>query len=559
MSRALRLIAGVSRPAFALLLMSCLPGPWDFMATESPSFRGIYTFAYAVADKPAENFCFERLLALTEAHTDAFPFYQSQSVTLAGNFSTGGQTLVLQPKFLNPKCFSGPASALFLRGESYALTAQFTWDSAGSSVTTTLQATARIPRAFSITDTAVAPSLAITGLNLAALFQDPVTAFQKLPPVPQQILMTEYGDSLAAFGSDSIGRSAYLRRKGAAMMARVIELLQSDQTKYLEGDTLFYIGGGAQLNLLSHFYHSVRSDDVTGALITHRYDTTESKPVTAFDSIAVRLGFALDTGDFYYPGNIHRLGLFPSTRSDNGYNILDSLGVVNGWFWTGLNRLYFYGVEKTYTDYVYTNVAFPGAGPVDQNPKTKALTNVTGGRGFFTGMVLDSFDLYIKLDSVTEAFSYPVTRAFVCSNEDGWFGSRDCAGWYREYCRTNNWQHKDCRLDGMYISLDSAERLTAQSWLLDSALAWKSSDTAKARETARRYCIDKNYPALVPECTAVQSECETGANGNDCQDILWKKCEYDYWKPAACVEGRKSYCASHVAIQPDLCRGVAPN
>lgn len=529
------------------------------MATESPSFRGIYTFAYAVADKPIENVCFERLHNLTEGRTDAFPFYQSQSVTIAGTFSTGGQTLVLQPKFLTPKCFYGPVNALFLRGEAYTLTAQFTWDSAGKPVTTTLQATARIPQAFSISDTAVAPSLAITGLNLAALFQDPVSAFQKLPPGPQQILMTEYGDSIAAFGSDSIGLSAYLKRKGAAMMARVIQLLQSDQTAYREGDTLFYIGGGAQLNLLSHFFHSVRSSDVTGALITHRYDTTESKPVTAFDSIAVRLGFALDTGDFYYPGNIHRLGLFPSTISDNGYNILDSIGVVNGWFWTGLNRLYFYGVEKTYTDYTYTNVAFPGAGPVDQNPKTKALTNVTGGRGFFAGMVLDSFDLHIQLDSVTQAFSYPVTRAFVCGVEDGWFGSRDCAGWYREYCRTDNWRHPDCRLDAGYINLDSAERLTAPQWLLDSALAWKSSDTANARETVRRYCIDKDYPVSVPECAPVKIECETGVNGNACQLILWKTCEIDYWKPAACAEGRRSYCKKYASIQPDLCRGVVPN
>src|SRR3990172_8755156 len=141
-----------SKALVSVFLTGCLPGPWDYVPREKPEFRGIWTSAYAVADRPVEDVCFERLYSLTEAWTDAFPFYDTAQVTLAGNFSIGGDTLLLQPLANTPNCFRGDSTALFLRGEAYALNARFVWDSAGTRVTTSLQAQAVLPQDLRISD-----------------------------------------------------------------------------------------------------------------------------------------------------------------------------------------------------------------------------------------------------------------------------------------------------------------------------------------------------------------------------------------------------------------------
>jgi hypothetical protein len=230
------------------------------------------------------------------------------------------------------------------------------------------------------------------------------------------------------------------------------------------------------------------------------------------------------------------------------------MGVVNAWFFTGRNRLYCYGVEKAYADYQFSNVQSPGGGDVSDNPKIEALSNVTGGRGFFAGMVLDSFDILIKADSATLVYSYPAARAYTC-RENGWFETRDCAGWYREFCRDNGWVREDCRLDAVYAVLDSTDSLLPADIRDSVRLAW-SQDSALNVEAERRFCIDRNYPEAVPACAPVRAECVDGALGNPCQRVLWKSCELAYWKPAACAEGRRSYCRDRSDVHTVLCRGV---
>ncbi len=489
-----------------LLLAGCiLPGPWDYTPEDKSSFRGIYASAYAVADHPAENVCFERLLSLDEGHTDAFPFYDSASIGISGVFSTGGQSLILQPLYNTPNCFASSGPSRFVRDQTYTLTARFVWDSSGTKVTSVLRAQAHVPKSFRIADTAVAPRVALTGVD------------------PSQ-----------AMDTNSIP-------------------YQDDVIYYHRKDSVFYIGGNSKLNNLSHYFHSLRSDDVSGVLVVQRYDTAAGgRPVTTFDNL---FGIKPDTGRFYYPGDHRRLILDPSTISKSGYNLLDSIGIVNAWYWAGINRLYFYGVEKTYTDYVFTNVEEAGGGSVDQNPKIQPLTNISGGHGFFAGMVADSFDVFIKTDPFTTVYSYPAARAWECRDK-GWFGSRDCAGWYREFCRDNKWVRPDCQLDAIYTCADSAGRASVPPSVCDSANAYKARDSLVAIEALFRYCIDKNYPA---GCEGVRQECDTGKLGNGCHLILWKSCELNYWKPAACVEGRKSYCRDYGATQIELCRTVNGN
>jgi hypothetical protein len=537
---------GVLGIGMMLMLAGCiLQGPWDFTPQNQTIFQGIWASGYAVAGNPANNVCFERLIPLSQGSTDAFPFYDSAQVRIDGTFSTGVGPLLLHPLYDTPDCFSGDSTVHFLTGQVYALTARFVWDSSGSEVSSILTATATVPNSFGITDSAGAPALAKTGLSQATLF-DP-NIYMKLPPIPRAQILTLYGDTLNALASDTAARNAYLSSHGSSLAAQAALLLQKDLISYGRGDTVFYIGGSGQFNNLSHFYHSVRSSDVAGVLVTQRIDTLGEKPTTSLTGI---LGLKPDSSKFYRPGDIHTLSFYQSALHPNGSNVLDSIGVVNASFWIGLNRLYFYGVEKVYSDYILTN-----GGQAAANPKIVPTSNVTGGKGFFAGMVLDSFDVNVKLDSTTQAYSEPAVRAVACRDQ-GWFSSRDCAGYYHQFCSETDWASTDCHLDAIYTCLDPTQSTTAPAGLCDSASTYAASDSALNLEATRRYCIDHDYPANVAGCASVQNECVTGSLANGCQLILWQSCDLDYWKPAACVEGRQSYCREYDATEQELCHDV---
>jgi hypothetical protein len=528
----------------SLVLGGCLPGPWEYVPESRPLFRGITVSGYALADRPVEHLCFERLLELSEASSEAFPFYDSAAVGVSGVFSSGGQTLALTPHANTPNCFVGPPGSHFRRGERYDLNARFVWDSAGARTVTVLQSTAEIPALFEIADTARAPSLAAQGVALDNITDPDV--FLRLPPGPRALFVARYGDTLTALDGDSAGLAAWEARNGARMRAELTLWLQADLFPYRRGDSLYYLNAKNNFSNLSHFFKARRDNLVKGVLISHLFDTTASRPVTSFDSI---FGIAPDSSSFYTPGGSRRLIFYGDYRNPDGRHIFDSLGFVNAWFWSGRNRLYFYGTEKIYSDYQTAREEQAG------NSKINLPTNVTGGRGFFAGMIVDSFDINIRLDSLTQSFPYPLTRAAACRDK-GWDNTRDCIGYYGEYCALNGWTPSDCRVNAMYRLLDPLDSLTLPTAIRDSARAWRAADPLAGLGATQRYCIDNNYPAGVPGCAFVKSECESGNLGNGCQLLLWKRCQLAYWKLPACAEGINSYCRARRDVHTVMCRDV---
>jgi hypothetical protein len=483
----------------ALALGGCLPGPWDYAPENPPVFRGVNAMAYAIADRPVENVCFERLLELTDGSTDARAWFDSALVRIEGQFSNGGQNLTLARKPGEVTCFVGPAASRFVRGQSYTLTARFVWDSAGTPVVSLLTATARVPLDFSIRDTAYAPRAAHLG----------VANIDVLDPASKEVL------------------------------------------PFVNGDSIYYMSEAEDANFseLSHFFKARRSPDVSGVLITRRFDSLASRPVTSFDSI---LGIVPTVADFYQAGTSNRL-IFWSDFSIGGRSLLDSMGVVNAWYWTGRNRLYFYGAETIYRAYQ------DALAEAQQNSKIRLPSNVTGGKGFFAGMVADSFDVNIRLDGATQAFPLVQSRNAACKGP-GWFRDRACFPHYRPMCRDSLWSRPDCRVDGAYTLLNPVDSASAPVWLPDSVKAWVLADTALAPQARRRYCIDNNYTAgPKAACDAVRAECGNGETRNACKEILWKRCEIAYWDSTtlpACGEGLRSFCAANRSVHKVLCRGV---
>ena len=531
------------------ILGGCLPGPWEYVPEARPAFRGITVTGYAIADRSVEQLCFERLYRLGEASSEAFAFYDSAAVGITGDFMSGGSrtglSLALTPDANIPNCFRGPAGAAFIRGESYDLNARFVWDSAGVRTVTVLTSTARIPAQFEIVDTAFAPSLAATGVALDDITNPAV--FQQLPPGPRALFVARYGDTLTALAGDSAGLAVWEKANGARMRAELTLWLQADLLPYNRGDSLYYLSARNNFSNRSHFFKARRDPLVKGVLISHLFDTTESRPVTSFDSI---LGIAPDSSNFFQTSGRRRLIYYGDFRNPDGRHVFDSLGFVNAWFWSGRNRIYFYGAEQIYSDYQTALSEQSG------NSKIVLPTNVSGGRGFFAGMVADSFDVNIRLDSLTQAFPYPLTRAANCRDK-GWESSRDCFGYYDEYCTINAWAPRDCRANAAYRLLDPVDSLGLPAAIRDSARAWREANPLDGLGVLQRYCIDNNYPSSTPGCDTVKNECEDGPLGNNCQKALWKRCELTYWKPAACAEGRRSYCRAFGDVHTVMCRDVS--
>jgi hypothetical protein len=538
-----------SAAVLALGLAACLQGPWDYYPDNPPPFRGVFATAYVLAGKPLTQICFERVLDLGEEHTQAFAWYDSAEVSVSGPFSGQSRAVALSAIADTPNCFRGDTALRAERGGVYALEARFTWDSAGTRVHSLVKGEAHVPDSFSIHRTAAAPSFAKTGGLPENIFDLGFVA--QLPPAVRDTILAEYGDSLGRFRSDTAGLGGYLQRRGKDIQKRLGELLKRDQFVYHEGDTLFYLNGPL-LNTASHYFSSDRSPDVGCVLITQRFDPKGGRPETAFDS---PLGFQPDSDEFYFPGDIRRLLLYPNAVGGNGWNLLDSIGVVNVWLHTLGNRFYFYGFEKAYYDYHTTATQTQGGGGGEGgDPRVKPKYNVTGGQGIFVGGVPDSFDLYIKADSLTKVYPLPATRAFTC-NKEGWSSSRDCREYYPDYCREQAWQPGICGADAVRrCAYPAADRDSALGALCDSVADPARVPAPLARLGETQYCIENAFPSG-SVCDAPRADCLETKGWTLCKEGYWNHCLDRQWRPEeTCLPALASYCHDKPRLSETLCR-----
>lgn len=528
--------------AGALILAACIQGPWDYYPHNPQPFRGVYLSGYVLAGKPVRHVCFERVLDLAEEATEAYPFYDSADVRLAGRFSGADTTLHLIAVSDTPNCFQGDSALLAERGGDYALTGRFVRDSAGTQVASVLTATAHMPDSFSVHRTASAPSFAKTGGIPNDIFN--LGFIATLPPNVQSVLLKEYGDTLTRIQNDSAALKAYLAVNGPKIQARLVELLSDDHFAYHEGDTLFYLNGA--LNTLSHYFSSDRSADVKSVLITQRFEPNSARPETRFDS---PFGFKPDSSRYYFPGYIRRLILYQDAKGNKGWNLLDSMGVVNVWFHTLRNRLYFYGFEQAYLDYITTNVENAGA-----DVRVKPKFNVTGGNGFFVGGIPDSFDVYIKVDTLTKSYPLEITHGLFCDH-DGWQDSKDCREYYPGYCSDKGWNPSACGPAAIAACLEAdAKPDTALKARCAAKADSARKDTAVAARGADRFCIERDFPADNPACADATAKCLGTKGANACKQALWDYCLDRAWRPDQCQPALASYCHDKPRLSETLCR-----
>ena len=545
--------AGSATLLTLFFLGGCIQGPWDYYPKNPKVFKGIWMTGYALAGKPLEEVCLERLLGLNEEYTSAFPFYDQAEVTVRGRFGDGSGSVVLSPISRRPNCFVGASASLIQKGESYDIEARITWDSAGRNVTSVLTATANVPKEFSIHRTAAAPGFAMTGNAPTNIFSPEfVTA---LPPKVREVIQREFLDSLEKLqaANDTAGISNYIKANSAKYQKRLLDLLKDDQIIYNDGDTLFYING--PLNTLSHYFSNDRSADVGAVLITHRFDTLGARPETAFDNV---FGQRPDTSRYFFPGELRRLVIYPDAKDAHGYNLLDSLGVVNTWFHTRVNRLYFYGFESAY--YAFVSTAIDGEG----DARIKPRYNVEGGRGIFVGAVPDSFNVNIVTDSLTKVYPLQEARAARCTRV-GWSSEKDCRDFYPIHCANQKWKPSVCRVDAVNTCLRVHFDLDTLEGMCGTVGGSASQDSVVARAAQTLFCIEGGFPSAdqEPVCGPVREACLEQSGITSCKRALWDYCKDNDWRrkdndlrPDPCKPGLVSYCRDQPRRSEVLCRNA---
>jgi len=229
---------------------------------------------------------------------------------------------------------------------------------------------------------------------------------------------------------------------------------------------------------------------------------------------------------------------------------LDTLGVINTWYFTGKNRLYFYGFDSTYYQYNSTTT-------LDDNPKLKPRGNVTGGRGFFSAAVVDSFDVMITGDPADKQYPLTLTQGLSCG-EDGWFDNLDCRDYYQSYCELKESNVKRCGASAIMTCAEKNEDTAVFKGLCKTGgIADSVRKIPGVEYDARiRYCTDNNFPTEKTFCEPIKKECEAGSGVNQCKTILWQMCEQRSWQPEACKDARITYCRDSVKPAVAACKGV---
>lgn len=418
-------------PLFLLgitLLFSCIQGPWDYRAEDGKIFRGITVNAYIVHGFPIKSVCFERLYTLTEEYTDAFPFYSSAQVEVRGDGGNGDTTISLTPRPGAPSCFEGPDDFRGVAGETYELRAVFSWDSAGIPATTTVTAMTTIPERFSVERIARANSAVFSGA-FTTVPDSPAglsTLLEGLPETVSSAIIELYLPEIAPIANDSAALLEYLIDNRQRISNSIDSLLDGETLllPYNEFDTVNYLGGA--LNLTSHFFKSNYSDDVRGVLVSHAFTEDAENPATRFDNI-IETFRELTPADFYFAGTIRRLQFYSRLEGEqDDFRLFDAIPVNNATLKGGKNTLYFYGVDLNYAQFVPTYIE------AHASAKIQPVHSVQGAEGFFAGMHVDSFTVYIRILPQITSYTTFEARADFCSDND--WDNADCRSFEMEYC-----------------------------------------------------------------------------------------------------------------------------
>ncbi len=574
-------------PLFFLLLLTCLQGPWEYRPADTEVFRGITLNAYVVSGWPVRGVCLEKLNALDESYTPAFPFYDSARVTITGDGGSGRRTIELTPRAQSPMCFDGPDDFIAQNGETYRLEAVVEWDSAGEATVTTIRGQATVPQTWSIDSTAKVNAVALSGTTIS----DSVPAggveafFGSLPERISEQLQQIYQPEIAPIANDSAALADYFAENAQRISASLDSLLQSEENMvaYTDGDTVQYLGG--TLNLTSHIFRATYSNDIRGLLITHHFTDSGVNAFTRFDNIAANFGES-PPGAFYFRGTTRRIQFFDliEEEGDDGFRLFEAIPVSNAYLKGGRNVIYFFGTDDHYADFVETYINQHSSANVTP------VHSVTGGHGFFAGLAVDSFAVHIEIPKDIISFNVFESHADFC-NDEGW-NNTDCRQFEPDYCRQvrfNDMQYafdnpdiikepelrNNCLAEAVayYLEQGKSVRYYQDSILTNgNTLRWKErapdgtvknastqftdAQLKRAREEGKlRYCMRNDFGDEI--CTELENAAQKLTAESDTLDKIFTWCEENGWDGDACRGWvREKFCKEKSGAAEAICNDI---
>ena len=481
----------------AMFLAACsdFHGPWEFYPEKRDIYTGIFTYGTVVADENPE-ICFSKIYELDETSSKNFAFYDSAYVTVKGYFKSSfgkeeyaDTTVSLRFHSDKPNCFYAYGYKGVV-GKSYTMEAYFEWDSSGHKAKSRYKAEATIPT-----------PVRIKGLNVPLQNGDYewLPYDEKNPEFKVKFLEfpmdMEFVKCAVDFDSEVAGAVSILRYD--------IRNAESQKTT------------------VNNMFKGFTSEDDEGYRGIAMHDPLER---------AENLGFSMN-------------------RWVGGYNMLDTLYLMNMMMPLGKIYVDFYATDDAYVDYeTKVTASFNDSRVVPES-------NIENGMGVFSGMSKTTISLYVEGDGV--GMSHIAHHN--CYNTEGDF--------------SDSWDSKGCRLyqdilcagvpTENYLSTDLAtlnsrayeqyhdfnrETFTfIESCNASYVKAAMMLDTTKwslflpdsigegekfmaYSDGLKRYCVASNFENnKIADCYGLYQQCIESPENNYCKEYLWLWCADRDW------------------------------
>lgn len=343
----------------------------------------------------------------------------------------------------------------------------------------------------------------------------------------------------AVFRWDSAGKSVLSKFSASAKVPQKLKIknmmmpLQDgsfedlkNEHEYLNVDFLEY---PLDMSLLK-FVPEVDSN-CGGILMTINYDnvnggetinTTVNKMMSSFVSSKDSTGYAGISSKSPLE-NYDNLG-YESNVKLAGYNNLDTIFAPMLSFPGGKSVVRLYATDYAYND--YKNKLRESFEDTRINPES----NIVGGSGVFSGMVVDSILLDVHVENM---ISYKHMKGYDCDNGDMASDSK-------------SWNTKACRLYMDEFCSDSVHRetMTCYPSVVKEAMAldttkWSvflPSDISDADKQAaygdglKRYCVSSNFTSnKIADCSEMYAQCQESKVMTNCMEYELQWCDDRNW------------------------------
>lgn len=402
----------------ALLLLGACDGPWNMDVTDHVADRSLWVSSVQAAGRGFDTLWIEDNAPLATVRDETVPVAVAGSTVKVYQDSAGVRdTVVFEASSTRPRAWIVRAADAGKRVR---------WDA-------TLRMDADVLLADGTRRSLTAESYTPAFYALADSFSVPVEALHpRLSNGTFRMELANAGGDTAKIAALVLGLDPTL-----AFFARW-HLTSDDLIRYAQGnpvmrkaamkgaklDTLWYISDMAPVQSLAIdgapstiipaeyrqwvFKHSIDPKRFGGMVLMQGFDTSRSR---IFGSIYKMFGntFTIkDSSGFFQRGGTRSWLVAPKVYKDlPGWP--DSALLANNFYgYTGKNRIYSWSVDSLYYEFYRTVTGNTGDGQY-------SVTNIKGGKGFFTGAGLDSvaFDLEAAF---ADTVAVPRLRALWCDS-----------------------------------------------------------------------------------------------------------------------------------------------